>query len=214
MTSRTLTPELLDSLAPEHPDARHSRRDLRWINALMGNHRWLLRVLPPRVWPGDRLLEIGAGTGELAARFAARGVATDALDLGPRPDWWPAARAWHVADARAFGRYGDYAGICGNLIFHHFADGELVRLGAQLAVGTRVLAACEPVRSPWSQRLFAVVGRCFRANAVTMHDAHVSIAAGFRGDELPHVLGLPPAEWEWRCSTTVFGAYRMLAWRR
>lgn len=214
VTSRILTPELLDSLAPEHPDARQSRRDLRWVNALMGNHRWLLRVVPPRVRPGERALEIGAGTGELALGLTVRGRPTDALDRGPRPEKWPVACAWHEADARTFERYGDYAAVCGSLVFHHFSDGELGCLGERLAAGVRVVAASEPVRRRLSQRLFAVVGRCLRANSVTLHDAHVSIAAGFQGDELPHLLGLRSAEWEWRCSTTWVGAYRMLAWRR
>ena len=54
--TRTLTPELLDSLPSQHPDALRSRRDLRWINFAMGNHRWFARTLPPLLRPGDRVL--------------------------------------------------------------------------------------------------------------------------------------------------------------
>jgi hypothetical protein len=60
---RTLQPELLDSLPSDHPDARHSRRDLRVINRLMGNHRWFARTLPPLVRAGEHALELGAGNG-------------------------------------------------------------------------------------------------------------------------------------------------------
>jgi hypothetical protein len=42
----------------------------------------------------------------------------------------------------------------------------------------------------------------------------VSIAAGFRGEELPAALGLTTAEWNVRCTTTLLGAYRMIAVRR
>jgi hypothetical protein len=58
------------------------------------------------------------------------------------------------------------------------------------------------------------VSPLFRANHVTRHDAHVSIAAGFRADELPRILGLEPSDWDCRCTTTVLGAYRLVAVRR
>jgi len=211
---RTLTPELLDSLPPEHPDALHSRRDLRRINRALGTHRWFERTLPPLLRPGERALELGAGTGELAARLAARGVAVDGIDFCPRPGTWPAARDWHVGDLRSFAGFDGYAAVYGNLIFHHFADDELAALGATLRRSVRLILASEPERSAHAQFLFAVFGRAFGASHVTLHDAHVSIAAGFRGDELPRLLGLDAANWEVHCGTTFLGAYRMVARRR
>lgn len=212
--TRTLTPELLDSLSPEHPDALHSRRDLRRINWAMGNHRWFARTLPARLRASERVLELGAGTGELAHRLAARGVAVDGLDLGPRPGNWPAAQRWHRGDLRAFAGYSGYAAVYGNLIFHHLTDGELTELGSQLRRTARVIVASEPTRSAHAQRLIAVFGRVFGASHVTLHDAHVSIAAGFLGDELPRLLGLDPAGWDIQLGTTRLGAYRMAASRR
>src|ERR1019366_8417000 len=105
---RHLQPEILDSLPPGHPDAAHNRRDLRIINRVMGNLRWFLRELPPLVRPGERVLEIGSGTGDLGRLLMARGVSADGLDLWPRPENWPATRDWHVADVRAFGGFGRY----------------------------------------------------------------------------------------------------------
>jgi hypothetical protein len=52
------------------------------------------------------------------------------------------------------------------------------------------------------------------ANHVTLHDAHVSIAAGFRGTELPRALGLDNKIWTWRHTTTIRGAYRLIAQRK
>jgi hypothetical protein len=214
MTTRTLTPELLDSLPPSHPDALHSRRDLRWINWAMGNHRWFARTLPPLLHRGESALELGAGTGELGLRLLARGVAVDGLDYCPRPARWPQARGWHVGDLRHFPHYAGYAAVCGNLILHHCTDAELAELGATLRRSVRLILVSEPTRSPRSQRLIALAGRALGASRVTLHDAHVSIAAGFVGDELPRLLGLDPAEWEISCSTTFLGACRMRARRR
>jgi hypothetical protein len=52
------------------------------------------------------------------------------------------------------------------------------------------------------------------ASNVTKHDGSVSIDAGFRGDELPQLLGLEPATWTWTVAETWSGAYRMIAERR
>ena len=212
--SRQLQPELLDSLAADHPDARHSRRDLRLINAIMGNQRWLARTLARFLPAGGRILEIGAGTGELGRRLAAAGLPADGLDFAPRPPDWPPACDWHRADLLTFGGYDRYDAVVGNLIFHHLSNDELSVLGRTLRDSMRVIIACEPARSRLSQRLFACLAPLFLANHVTLHDAPISIAAGFRRDELPRLLGLNPAEWDCQCATTLLGAYQMVAVRR
>lgn len=206
---RTLEPELLDSLPPDHPDALHNRRDLRLTNRLMRNHAWFAATLPPLLARGERALELGAGTGELGLRLAHAGVAVDGLDLWPRPDHWPAENEWHVADLRTFAGYGSYQAIVGNLIFHQFSAADLAALGEKLRARARVILACEPVRRRASQFLYRAFGPLFGANHVSLHDANVSIAAGFRGDELPSALGLDPRAWHIRCTTTALGAYRM-----
>lgn len=211
---RQLQPELLDTLPPEHPEALRSRRDLRVINFLMGNHRWLARTLAGVLRDGDRILEIGAGTGELGTRLAAAGRPADGLDLAPRPPGWPPGRDWHSANLLTYGGYGCYDAVIGNLVFHHFSDGELAALGRSLRESVRVILACEPARGKLARRLFALTAPLFGANRVTRHDARVSIAAGFLGDELPRLLGLDPAGWSWQCSTTRRGACRMVAVRR
>ena len=210
---RQLQPELLDSLPAAHPDALRSRRDLRVINALMGNHRWLVRTLAAVLREGDRTLEIGAGTGELGRRLAAADRPTDGLDLAAHPADWPAGRAWHTADLLTFAGYGGYDAVIGNLIFHHFTDDQLAALGRTLGASVRVIVASEPTRSRFSQRLFTLLTPLFGANHVTRHDAHVSIAAGFRDDELPRLLGLEPGQWRWQCHTSPLGAYRLVAIR-
>jgi hypothetical protein len=211
---RILEPELLDSLAPQDPDAVRSRRDLRLTNQILGNHRWLTGTLGPLLREGEVALELGAGTGELGRRLAANGVAADGIDRCPRPGQWPCTRAWHVGDLRTFSGYDRYPVVFGNLIFHHFDERELRTLGEILQRHARFIVACEPARRRSSQTLFAAIAPLFRANRVTLHDAHVSIAAGFVGDELPRALGLAPSAWDCRCSTTLLGSYHMVARRR
>lgn len=210
---RTLQPELLDSLSPEHPAALHSRRDLRLTNRLLGTHAWFARHLPPLIQPGERALELGAGTGELLLALRDRGQLADGLDLWPRPTSLPPALRWHRADLLTFDSFHDYRVIFGNLIFHQFSPNDLARLGQQLSDSARVIVASEPARRRVSQWLFAIFGRILRANYVTLHDARISIAAGFRDDELPRALDLDPTRWSWRCTTSWLGAYRMIAIR-
>jgi hypothetical protein len=212
--NRACEPELLDSLPHDHPDAVHNRRDLRLINRIMRNQAWIVRTLPPLIRSGERVLEIGAGMGEMAIRLNTLGVHVDGLDLWPQPKDWPADRSWHVADLKTFDGYGAYAAVVGNLIFHQFKEDELARLGAEIRRTARVVVACEPVRSKVSQTVIAKVAPIFGANYVTLHDAHVSIAAGFQDGELPLALGMTPEEWRYSCSSTALGASRMVAIRR
>jgi SAM-dependent methyltransferase len=214
MTPRIVQAELLDSLPNDHPDAHRNRRDLRVINALMGNYRWFARTLGARAKPGESILEIGAGTGELALALRRRGWPVDGLDTWPRPASWPAEPCWHRADLRTFAGFGAYDVVYGNLIFHQFTAAELAAVGGIIQSRARLILACEPRRCQTSQWLFRLVAQLLRANHVSRHDGRVSIAAGFQGDELPLLLGLERDLWSWSCSSTLFGANRMIAWRR
>ncbi len=213
MQQRTIQPELLDKLPTDHPDALHNRRDLRLVNRAMGNFRWFAGTLPGLLQPGDRVLELGAGTGELGALLHARGLAVDGLDLWPRPATWPAARAWHQVDIASFTDYAGYTAVIGNLILHQFPDHTLVELGAHLRDQTRVIMFCEPSRRRTFQWLYGLTAPLLGANHVSRHDGHVSIAAGFRGTELPQRLGLIAAEWECRVENSWLGANRLIGRR-
>ncbi len=212
--NRACEPELLDSLPHDHPDAVHNRRDLRLINGFMRNRAWFERTLPALLRPGERVLEIGAGTGEMGIALNRRGIPVDGLDLWPRPAAWPAGRGWHQADLRDFGGYSAYPVVIGNLILHQFKGPELAHLGSVLRRTARVVAASEPERRRMSQTLMAAIGPLLGANHVTLHDARVSITAGFLGTELPEALGMDTGAWEVSCSSTTLGASRMVAVKR
>jgi len=69
---RALHPELLDTLPAQNPSAIGSRRDLRRLNNLMGHARIIARSLK-KIFPNEppsRILEIGAGDGQLLLRVA------------------------------------------------------------------------------------------------------------------------------------------------
>jgi hypothetical protein len=213
LMQRLLQPEILDSLPTDHPDALHNRRDIYRLNGLMGNFRWFRARLPRLLRLGERALEIGAGDGTLGAALAAAGVSYDGLDLWPRPAHWPQESAWHRTNLLSFAGYADYPVVFGNLIFHQFSYDDLAALGAMLGHTTRLIVANEPARGRFFQLLARGANSLIGANHVTLHDAQVSIAAGFCGDELPRALGLDEKIWTWHCTTTLRGAYRMIAQR-
>jgi len=211
---RVLVPELLDSLPADHPDAIASRRDLRFLNAVMGNFRWLEKQLTSCAGPDTLIVEIGAGDGELARRVCAQNpdltARYHALDLVPQPAAWPAEATWHQADvwsdtgAALLSRAGV---VVANLMLHHFDDTGLRRLGG-LIMNCQVVLACEPCRRErhvWQGRLLFPF-----LNRVTRHDMVVSIRAGFRGRELAAALGPEYAGGEIQASETLLGAYRVL----
>ncbi len=211
---RSLQPEILDTLPANDPEAIRSRRDLRLINAALGTHRWLASVLPGLVRPGERVLELGAGTGELGRALLKRGVRVDGIDLCPQPAPWPAELTWHQANLLTFDGYAGYAVVVCNLILHHFNDADLANLGERLRAHSRVILACEPTRRKRSQLLFRVVAPLLGASPVTLHDAHVSIAAGFRNDELKTHLQLSAPAWNCHITYTTPGVCRLVALRQ
>lgn len=199
---RRLEPEWLDQLPAQDPLAARSRRDLRRLNGWMGNARTVTRALHSAL--GGRapasLVEIGAGDGDfllrVARRLVPRGNATTAV-LVDRQDIVSAetrhgfiALGWRVTTAPTdvFDWFGQRTSppsdaIIANLFLHHFTERQLALLFAAMAGTTRVCVACEPRRSGFAlmcSRLISWIG----GNAVTCHDAVVSVRAGFAGREL------------------------------
>lgn len=211
MIERRLTPELLDELPSDDPAAIRSRKDLSFINEVMGNYRWIAsRMNRPGNW-----LEIGAGTGSLARQIPGTGsVRVTGVDFAPRPDTWPESWDWHQGDLFEFFDSGvsEIEGLVANLFLHHFTDAQLRRIGSLVPGTASRLLFSEPARYPLHQ-VQARMGFPF-FNSVTRHDMMVSIEAGFRENELGAALGLDPGEWSCEVNRTFFGAYRFEASRR
>jgi len=96
--------------------------------------------------------------------------------------------------------------VLANLVLHHFTDAQLTLLFSEMAEKTRAFVAVEPRRSRWPlfcARLLGVIG----CNAVTRHDAPVSVRAGFTGHELS---ALWPRNEEWELTEHRAGLFSHL----
>jgi hypothetical protein len=212
MEQRRVDPEVLDSLPADHPDAVHSRRDLRIIDFFMGNSRWIFRVLRKHVQPSDVVAEIGAGDGHLAEKLIPalpEGMAYWGLDLVAPPQGW--RHGWQQGDIFAKGVPSDATVVLAGLVLHHFSNEQLAELGKRLRESSvRLLVAAEPFRAGlhlWQGKLLKLLRTCW----VTDHDLAVSVRAGFRGGELVELLGL--GGWRISLERTFFGSYRLVAQR-
>jgi hypothetical protein len=210
---RKVVSELLDHLPAEDPEAMRSRRDLRRINFLMGNERWVCQTvkgLDPAV-VGRGIYEIGAGegalTGKLAAMFPVAPVT--ACDFAPRPAGLALRVLWQRGDLFEMNAPAGGGVAVANLFLHHFESDALRALGTWLA-GFDALVISEPDRA----RLPHFLGKTMHPwiNRVTRHDMHVSIDAGFAAGELPEMLGLS-RDWHFRESSTWRGARRVVGSR-
>lgn len=197
---RRVEPEWLDLLPADHLGAMRSRRDIGRLNILMNSAGILARGLARHVPPGGVrvLADLGASDGCMTLRLARRLA----------PHWGPvqtllvdrkeAASDTACRELHALGWSADIVVadvfdwlretppvdvIVANLFLHHFQPEALAHLLFQIARKTDLFIACEPRRSPlaWhSCRLLGLLG----CNAVTRHDAIVSVQAGFRASEL------------------------------
>jgi flavin-dependent dehydrogenase len=199
---RDVQPEQLDHLHPADPRARRSRRDLRRINACMGNARLCARAIhtTSNLTPPGRVVDLGAGDGyflwQLIRRLHAlpRGLEVILLDRSRAADerMLDSLRAHglqpRVEQAEVLewlrdtpSRPGTW--IVANLFLHHFTRTQLVHLFRMASEKAIFLCACEPRRGalPWAMsRLVGLIG----ANAVTRHDATLSVRAGFVDGDL------------------------------
>jgi hypothetical protein len=215
---RVVEPERLDELPPADPRAIGSRTDLRRLNFIMGHARILSRAfrrhLDETLGRSQplRLVELGAGDGtlllRLARRWSARGVSAEVTLLDrqklvsteTRQEFvalnWPIESVATDVFTWLEQPFPTADVMLANLFLHHFPEnllGTLVRLAA---ARTDLFIACEPRRSSLAltaSRWLWLMG----CNAITQHDAVVSVRAGFAGHELS---ALWPADAGWRLS--------------
>lgn len=206
LKSRALTPEWLDTLAADDPRAHRSRGDLRRINRLMGASPLLARSLDTLLarTPGAPLVELGAGDGSQALHLAQLlsprwpNLTLGLLDLHPVVSDTKRhgfdALGWDVqviqADALEWLGWAPSMAettarpiMFANLFVHHFEGARLHALLAGIADRAQAFVCLEPRRSTTAllgSQLLGVIG----CNAVTRHDAVVSVRAGFAAQEL------------------------------
>lgn len=199
---REVAPELLDELPPQDLRARGSRNDLLRINAWMGNARTIATALST-AFDGTKpatLIDLGGGDGRFLLQVARRLgpqwqgamaslvdrqglVSTDTFCQFKKLGWILELRQADIFDW--LGEHSAYpnAIILANLFLHHFSPHQLAQLLRLSARRASLFAAVEPRRSlmgVFFSRLVLLIG----CNAVTRHDAPVSVRAGFKGREL------------------------------
>jgi hypothetical protein len=219
---RIVKPELLDQLPATDPRAMRSRRDLRRVNAWMGQIAIMARAINARCDGMTRraFIDLGAGDGTFMLRLARRltpswknctAVLVDRHDIvGDDVRAGFEAMQWKVetvtADVFDFLGHGQRPAadvmVC-NLFLHHFHDEALSRLLAQAALGTTLFVACEPRRGALAHcgsRFLWALG----CNDVNRHDAILSVRAGFRGAELSAMW---PATGAWELRERAAGLF-------
>ena len=220
MIERTLEPEWLDDLPAADPRAVRSRRDLAFVNRIMGSAGIIRRVLEHHLGPRTpRVAEIGAGDGTLLLRIArtlrwtgAKIVLVDrqpVVSVETRDGYRALGCDVSVEAADVFqwlDRARPFDAIVTNLFLHHFDTPALTAMLAAIARRTDVFVACEPRRARLplaGSRMLGLLG----CNDVTRHDAVLSVRAGFAGDELS---ALWPAEQGWTLNERPAGLFSHL----
>lgn len=205
---------MLDILPAGDPRAARCRRDLKFINWLIGNHRWIRRMLAKHAdLTGGGIFELGAGDGDFLRRLrrAHPGVRLTGFDLAPRPASLAGDIGWRAGDLFEHDDPWPGTALVANLFLHHFTFEQIAVLGKRLE-GVRLLLIGEAHRTPEVLRRSCVLNPFL--GEVTRHDMEISLAAGFVQGELPDVLGLSARAWAITESSTFLGAHRLLAVRR
>jgi hypothetical protein len=199
---RSVQPEILDHMPADDARAVRARRDLKRVNAVILQTGIMARLLAAH-W-GEAaprtILDLGTGDGAfmltvaraLKARWS--GVTVTLLDrqsiVSRQTQDAFAALGWTAepvaGDVLAYLEALPPASvdiITANLFLHHFTEAQLTRLLELAAQAAPLLVACEPRRNKFalrSSRLLWAIG----FNEVALHDAIVSVRAGFGGQEL------------------------------
>lgn len=210
LSTRKLTPELLDHLPHDDPGAMRSRADLRRINSFMGNERWIASAIPENT---RHITEIGAGEGHLLSHLAGKFPHAEitAYDLAPRPAHLPPSVTWSQGDLFTQAPPAPGGTLIANLFLHHFTSPQLRDLGAWMS-GFHTLLINEPLRV----RLPVLLGKIASpfVHPITRHDMRVSIEAGFAPGELAETLELKERGFDFRETTDWRGAIRLVGTRK
>lgn len=209
--TRCVEPEWLDTLPPDDPSALASRRDLRRLNAIMGNHGLTIRALKKNLSSAPaQLTELGAGDGNFLLRLAQKTALSwpdvnvtlidrqEAVPSETLTSFWRLGWGAEAVVADAFDWSPPASStprvVIANLFLHHFEDARLADLLGNISRHAALFIAIEPRRFALA-RLVAPFLWLLGCNAVTRHDAIISIRSGFVGQELS---ALWPERQNWR----------------
>lgn len=189
LAARSTEPELLDAELPAS-EVEKSLADLRLVNRWLSGRGGLLRAVAPHLPPGGRLLDVGCGSGDVAAYLSvalrrpvfAVGVDVKPLHLQGAP---PAIRRV-AADARSLPfRDRSFDVVTASLFLHHFDEPELAGVLRELARLARRAVVVSDLERALVPFVFArAVFPWVFETPVSVHDGLVSIRRAFRKPEL------------------------------
>ena len=229
LTPRRVEDERLDALPASDPAAIRSRGDLQRLNRLMGQAGAIARILRAHGAARSmrRMVDLGGGDGtlllEVARKLApdragAEAVVVDRhMQLSDRTREELERSGWRVAAVTSdvhqwLARAPRHAGtvMIANLFLHHFEDAPLRALLESVSTRAELFVACEPRRDRLTLQASRLVG-WIGCNAVTRHDAPISVRAGFTGRELS---ALWPAGGDWHTEEGPTGpfSHHFVAW--
>ncbi|CAN7602770.1 class I SAM-dependent methyltransferase [Caballeronia sp. LjRoot29] len=220
---RIVSAETLDNLCEVDPSAMRSRRDLQLVHRVMGTRSIVCRTLNQLAKRPDygplRVLELGAGDGTLMLSVArALGpawanveltlldrqalVASQTIEAYRTFGWRVDLKVMDVIEwidncirGHGEGKPRSWDLIVANLFIHHFQGTVLSDLLNAAAGSCDQFFACEPRRS-----YLALVGShligALGVNAVTRHDAVLSVHAGFCDTEISRLWPASMHPWQ------------------
>jgi 2-polyprenyl-3-methyl-5-hydroxy-6-metoxy-1,4-benzoquinol methylase len=185
--ARVILPELLDDAL--EGEAVPSLRDLVRINRYLGGYTTLRAMLGRIAGLEDAfsLLDVGAASGDMGAKVRA---------------WYPDAlvttfdyRSNHLAAARGAKVVGDafrlpfaaksFDFVFCSLFLHHFENQAVTDLLSEFAkTARRAVLVIDLERGPLAYYFIPATQWLFHWDRITVHDAPVSVAAGFKRHEL------------------------------
>lgn len=173
----------LPASAEGHVPSVHAQGDSTWLGEFLLSYGSILKAM--EVKRGARVLEYGAGEGQIAIQLARMGCDVTVVDIERRylEIIRREATDLHTSVTTLHGQFGDaptgatYDRILFFEAFHHALDHQAVlpRLRERLAPGGRILFAGEPIMEdgnywspvlpyPWGPRLDALSLRAMRHN--------------------------------------------------
>ena len=187
LRERVIEPEWLDDARRE--EARKSLSDLIRLNRYWGGYSSLAKLLRSAELPSGSfsVLDVGAANGDMGqqmrrlhsgARVTSLDYVAHHLDCAAEPK--VVADAFHLPFApRSF----DY--IFSSLFMHHFTNQQIVGLlSAFAAVSRRGVLVDDLERAVIPYYFVPATQAVLGWDRITVHDAPISVAAGFRADEL------------------------------
>ena len=192
-SARRIEPEFLDHAPPEQ--AERSLDDLIRINRFFGGHAVLRRTLARILDRNEAfsMLDVGAGSGDMgvALREKYPRAAVTSLDY----------RFSHVMRAPAPRVGGDafrlpfrprsFDLVHCSLFLHHFRNRQIIDLLRGFgAIARRFVVITDLERHRIPYLTVPATRFVFRWHPITLHDAPISVAAGFRAHELHHLASV------------------------